>query len=190
MRIIAGDARGRVIEAPAGEHTRPTTDRVRESIMSSVASSLGGFEGICVCDAFAGSGALGLEAISRGAVFAVLCDKDKAALKTIRKNIETLGFQGTCRVVSQDVLTRGLPQGPEPYDVVFLDPPYATDPLLISRMLCAAKDAGRLKPGCLIAYEHDERVSDADMETFAKEAGLDRVRTKHYGQTVLDYLSV
>lgn len=188
MRIIAGTARGRRIEAPRGEHTRPTTDRVRESLMSSIASEKGGFVDLCVCDAFAGSGALALEALSRGSAFAVLCDRDRGALETIAKNVESLGFEAMTRVLSSDVLERGLPQGPAPYDVVFLDPPYATDPAAIARLLKGAKDAGRLAEGCLISYEHDDRATDADMDSVAEAAGLDRLRTRAYGSTTLDYL--
>lgn len=188
MRIIAGTARGRRIEAPRGEHTRPTTDRVRESLMSSVASEKGGFEDLCICDGFAGSGALALEALSRGSAFAVLCDRDKTALKAIAKNVGTLGFEDVTRVVAGDVFERGLPAGPAPFDVVFLDPPYATDSATIARLLKGARDAGRLAEGCLIAYEHDERATDADMDSVAEIAGLERLRTKSYGSTTLDYL--
>lgn len=189
MRIIAGSARGRAIEAPRGERTRPTTDRVRESLMSSVASWTGGIEGACVCDAFAGSGALGLEAISRGAALAVLCDADKEALRVIRANVAALGFEEQARILGCDVLARGLPAAPEPYAVVFLDPPYATDSEELGRMLGKARSAGMLAEGCLVCYEHDARVDDEGIDALARCAELDRIRTKRYGKAILDYLS-
>ena len=92
MRIIAGEFRGRTIKAPKGEGTRPTTDRVRESLMSSVNSARGGFEGAVVLDAFAGSGALGLEALSRGAANARFCERDGAAFKVVCANVEAVSY--------------------------------------------------------------------------------------------------
>ena len=91
MRIIAGEHRGRVLKAPKGDGTRPTTDRVRESLMSMLASARGGFEGAVVLDAFAGSGALALEALSRGADRACLVERDGAAAKVVEANARLLG---------------------------------------------------------------------------------------------------
>ena len=92
MRIVAGDFRGRSIDAPQGSGTRPTTDRVREALMSSLYSLLGGFDGQCVLDAFAGSGALGLEALSRGAEKADFFESNKGAFRTLRSNIAACGI--------------------------------------------------------------------------------------------------
>ena len=91
MRIIAGEYRGRRLQAPKGDATRPTTDRVRESLMSALSSARGGFEGAVVLDAFAGSGALGLEALSRGAASAHFFEKDGVALRALCANVEALG---------------------------------------------------------------------------------------------------
>jgi 16S rRNA (guanine966-N2)-methyltransferase len=121
MRIIAGKWRGRTIEAPRGLETRPTTDRVRETLFSMLASRLGTFEGLRVADLFAGSGALGLEALSRGAALATFVETDPDAAAVIRRNAEQLG-------VSIEVLTSSalaLPQS-GPFDLIFADPPYSS----------------------------------------------------------------
>ncbi len=122
MRIIAGRWRGRPLIAPQGQATRPTADRVREALFSMLASRLGTFEGLQVADLFAGSGALGLEALSRGAAHCVFVEKDRAAVEAIRRNIASLG-------AAADVLARGAEHAalPRPVDLAFLDPPYGSD---------------------------------------------------------------
>src|SRR5437870_13695463 len=120
MRIIAGAWRGRVIEAPPGQATRPTADRVRETLFSMLVSRLGTFEDLRVADLFAGSGALGFEALSRGAAHATFVENDRGAAEAIRRNAQKLG-------ASIQLLTRSalaLPQS-EPFDLVFADPPYS-----------------------------------------------------------------
>lgn len=121
MRIIAGAWRGRPIEAPAGPGTRPTADRVRETLFSMLASRLGSLEDLRVADLFAGSGALGLEALSRGAAQAVFVERDPAAAALIRRNAERLGAAGRVRVLTGSALS--LPRS-EPFDLIFADPPY------------------------------------------------------------------
>lgn len=120
MRIIAGRWRGRRLDAPPGMATRPTGDRVRETLFSMLASRIGSFEELRVADLFAGSGALGLEALSRGAAEAVFVERDPAAAAVIRRNAEKLGTP--VEVISASALT--LPRC-EPFDVIFADPPYA-----------------------------------------------------------------
>ena len=122
MRIIAGAWRGRAIEAPPGAGTRPTADRVRETLFSMLASRLGSFEELRVADLFAGSGALGLEALSRGAANATFVETAAAAVALIRRNAEKLGADERARVIAGSALT--LPQS-EPFDLIFADPPYA-----------------------------------------------------------------
>jgi 16S rRNA (guanine966-N2)-methyltransferase len=117
VRIVGGSHKGARIYAPKGRDTRPTSDRVREAIFG----ILGSVEGGCVLDLFAGSGALGLEALSRGAETAVFVESDPGAVKTIERNLEKLGLEG--RIVRADV-RRYLPRECERYDVVFVDPPY------------------------------------------------------------------
>ena len=122
MRIIAGQWRGRPIIAPKGEATRPTADRMREALFSMLASRLGSFEELAVADLFAGSGALGLEALSRGAASCVFVEQDRAAVDALKANIAKLGAKADVR--AQSVLA--LPPAAKPYDLILMDPPYGT----------------------------------------------------------------
>ena len=124
MRIISGQWRGRKIAAPPGDATRPTADRTRETLFSMLHSRLGTFEDLAVADFFAGSGALGLEALSRGAASCLFVEQDAAAIKAIRANIAALDCAGQCDVRAASVLALGIPKAP--LDVIFLDPPYAS----------------------------------------------------------------
>ena len=124
MRIIAGEWRGRKIVAPSGDNTRPTADRTRETLFSMLHSRLGGFEGLAVADFFAGSGALGLEALSRGAASCLFVEQEPAALKAIKANIASLGAEARSDVRAGSVLALGLPKAP--LDLILLDPPYAS----------------------------------------------------------------
>jgi 16S rRNA (guanine966-N2)-methyltransferase len=133
MRVIAGAARGRRLVAPPGEGVRPTADRVREALFSSLAPLLAGAS---VLDAFAGSGALGLEARSRGAKGVTLVEHDRRALAALRRNVETVGLGGAT-VVPGDVLriaATGTLHG-APFDLVLLDPPYALAEDVLARLL-------------------------------------------------------
>jgi 16S rRNA (guanine966-N2)-methyltransferase len=123
MRIVAGQWRGRTLVAPEGAATRPTGDRVRETLFSMLASRLGSFDALRVADIYAGSGALGLEAMSRGAAFACFVDNDARAIVAIRKNIERLGAAARTRVLSRGA--ESLPPE-QPFDLVFADAPYSS----------------------------------------------------------------
>jgi 16S rRNA (guanine966-N2)-methyltransferase len=122
VRIIAGKWRGRLIEAPPGQATRPTADRVRETLFSMLTSRLGSFEDLRVADLFAGSGALGFEALSRGAASATFVEKDTKAAGAIRRNAEGLGAADRVRVLGSSALA--LPRS-DPFDVILADAPYA-----------------------------------------------------------------
>lgn len=122
MRIIAGQWRGRKLAAPKGEATRPTADRMRETLFAMLTSRLGDFEGLAVADLFAGSGALGLEALSRGAATCLFVEQDRAALDAIRANIATLGAQASARVESGSATQ--LRAASQPLDLILVDPPY------------------------------------------------------------------
>lgn len=124
LRIIAGEWRGRKLAAPEGDATRPTADRTRETLFSMLTSRLGSFEGLKVADLFAGSGALGLEALSRGAAHALFVEQDPAAIRAIRANIAALRCAPQCDVRASSVLSLGPVK--EPLDVILLDPPYKT----------------------------------------------------------------
>jgi 16S rRNA (guanine966-N2)-methyltransferase len=124
LRIIAGEWRGRKLEVPEGDQTRPTADRTRETLFSMLASRLGSFEGLAVADLFAGSGALGLEALSRGAATCLFAEMAPPALRAIRSNIARLHAQSRADVRATSVMALGAAK--RPVDLVLLDPPYAT----------------------------------------------------------------
>ena len=124
MRIIAGEWRGRKLTAPKGEATRPTADRTRETLFSMLASRLGSFEDLAVADLFAGSGALGLEALSRGAAHCLFVENDGAALDTIRANIASLRARERATVQAGSVMS--LAPAKQSHDLILLDPPYGT----------------------------------------------------------------
>lgn len=122
MRVIAGQWRGRTIHAPKGAVTRPTADRTREALFSMLTSRLGNFEGLAVADLFAGSGALGIEALSRGAATCLFVEQDRAAVEALRANLVALGATGDVRAMS----VMGLGSATAPLDVILMDPPYGT----------------------------------------------------------------
>ena len=122
MRVVGGTARGRRLQAPAGTTVRPTSDRAREAIFNSL-TSLGALEDAVVLDLFAGTGAMGIEALSRGAASATFVERDRAALATIRSNLQALGFEG--QVVPGDAVAHAARVGA--VDVAFVDPPYTFD---------------------------------------------------------------
>jgi len=124
MRIVAGEWRGRSIVAPPGETTRPTADRTRETLFNMLASRLGSFEGLSVADLFAGSGALGLEALSRGCASCLFVEEDKRAVDAIRTNIAKLDAGQRASVQQASVLRLGPAK--VPHDLILLDPPYET----------------------------------------------------------------
>jgi len=155
VRIVAGRLRGRRLEAPPGATTRPTADRVREALFSMLASRIGTFEGLRVADLFAGSGALGLEALSRGAACATFVESDPAAAAAVRANAAALGLGESVRVLAGSALS--LPAA-EPFDLVFADPPYASGSG--SAAVAAVERAGWLAPGGWLSVEtgRGERV--------------------------------
>ena len=124
LRIIAGEWRGRKMQAPAGDTTRPTADRTRETLFSMLVSRIGDFDGLAVADLFAGSGALGLEALSRGAASCVFVEQDAAALRALRANIAALRAAPQCDVRASSVLALGPAKAP--LDLILLDPPYGS----------------------------------------------------------------
>jgi len=175
MRIVAGAFRGRPIVAPKGHSTRPTADRTRQALFNVIehASWGSGFHGARVIDLFAGSGALGLEAISRGAAFALFVETDEAARGAIRTNVEALGLFGRTRVHRRDATDLGpKPAGDgKPFDLAFLDPPYAKG--LGERALAGLAAGGWLASGALAAFERgaDEPTPEvAGFETLDERA--------------------
>ena len=179
-RIIGGHAGGRRLQTPKGDLTRPTADRVREALFSSLQSTLGSLSGLRVLDLYAGSGAVGLEAWSRGAAAVTLVERDRRTAATVRANASTLGCR-VARVVTgsvRTVLTDGPADGP--FDVVFADPPYATTDDRVAGDLRALVDHGWLAPGAVVVVERPVRGGPVTWPPGLLE---DRVRT--YGETEL-----
>jgi 16S rRNA (guanine966-N2)-methyltransferase len=152
MRIVAGLWRGRTLIAPPGSQTRPTADRVRQALFDMLLHAPWGgrdaVEGAHVLDMFAGTGAFGLEALSRGAAHATFIERDRAALAVLRTNITALHADSLCTVLPADALA--VPPGPT-CDLVFLDPPYGND--LVRRALLRLRDAGWIASAALIVAE-------------------------------------
>ena len=160
MRIIAGLWRGRRIVAPKGDATRPTADRTRETLFSMLTSRLGSFEGLAVADLFAGSGALGLEALSRGAASCIFVENDKPALDALRANIGHLGASADVRPGSVLSLGHAL----KPLDLILMDPPYASGAGAVA--LDKLARLGWVGPATWISIEtgRDERIDVAGFE--------------------------
>jgi 16S rRNA (guanine966-N2)-methyltransferase len=175
VRVIAGAARGRPLAAPPGKDTRPTSDRAREGLFSTLAS-LTDVEGAKVLDLYAGSGAVGLEALSRGASSAVLVESDVRAAAVIRRNAETVALPGARVVV--DRVERFLAADGAAYDIAFLDPPYAVSDEIVARVLGAV----RLTEGGVLVVERSARSAEP-----AWPDGVERVRERRYGEGVLWY---
>jgi len=178
MRIVGGRFKGRALNGPRGEGIRPTSDRLRESLFNILAHSYGDpVPGARAIDLFAGTGALGLEALSRGAAFALLVDDGAQARALIRENVENLGLGGVTRIFRRDARRLGeAPPGPA-YDLAFLDPPY--DRGLAEPALTALARGGWLKPDALVVVE------EAVAAMFEPAAGYDILERRDYGETEL-----
>ncbi|HEX6246583.1 MAG TPA: 16S rRNA (guanine(966)-N(2))-methyltransferase RsmD [Nocardioidaceae bacterium] len=180
-RIIGGTAGGRRLKAPTGERTRPTADRVREALFSSLDAELGSIAGLRFLDLYAGSGAVGLEARSRGAGVVTLVEQDRRTVTLIQGNVRTLGFSQV-EVVTGSV-GRVLATPPRaPYDVVFLDPPYAVASEEVHADLTALVAQDWLAEGAVVVVERATRSGEV-----AWPAGLTAARSKRYGETTLWY---
>lgn len=162
MRIIAGEWRGRKLEAPAGQATRPTADRVRETLFSMLASRLGSFEGLRVADIFAGSGALGLEALSRGAAHCTFVEREALALRALEANIAK--FDAEARI--ERIGAEHLGPVPAPFDLLLLDPPYGSE--LAGPVLERARTQGWIGPASWISVEA-ARGEPVEAESLALE---------------------
>jgi 16S rRNA (guanine966-N2)-methyltransferase len=178
-RIIAGSARGRRLRTPAGEHTRPTTDRVREALFSALESSLGSLQGLRFLDLYAGSGAVGLEAMSRGAGVATLVESDRRTARLVQANADALEFR-RAEVVALPV-GRVLAQPPRaPYDVVFLDPPYGLASADVEKVLQQLVDQGWLAHGAVVVVERSARDPEPSWP-----GGIVVDRSRSYGDSAL-----
>jgi 16S rRNA (guanine966-N2)-methyltransferase len=169
VRIVAGEWRGRNLVAPEGDTTRPTSDRTRETLFSMLVSRLGSFEDLRVADLFAGSGALGLEALSRGAGTCLFVEQDAAAMRALRRNITNLRAQERCDVRATSVLSMGAIRG-EPLDLVLLDPPYGTGAGVVA--IDKLTRLGWIAPSAWISLE-TSRTEDAGVKGYVTDATRD-----------------
>lgn len=180
MRVIAGTLRGRRLLAPAGLATRPTADRIRESLFNILAGSVRNQR---VLDLFAGTGALGIEALSRGATCAVFVDQAKAALTALRRNIQDLGLDAHARVIHWNILNNlnCLKDQPAAFDLIFMDPPYETH--AVAPAVAALVSCGALAPGARVIIEHSTR------EHFdPSPMGLSLTDQRRFGKTLVSFM--
>lgn len=182
MRVIGGIWRGQRLGAPAGRDTRPTADRVREAVFSSLFSLTGGFEGRRVLDLYAGSGALGIEALSRGASHVVFVERDRRAAGVIAANLKSLrSGPDTWQVVTADVSRLVTVAGVEPVSLLFADPPYTIDAAQVWQVLEGLAVGGVLEAGGVVVYEHRVDGGGAAPACFRVHA------VKRYGDTGVTY---
>lgn len=182
MRIVGGRFRGRALAAPKNEGTRPTSDRVRESVFNVLAHSqhCPELDSARVIDLFAGTGALGLEAISRGADYALFVENDASARAVIQENVEALGLQGVTRIFRRDATDLGPANARDRYDIAFLDPPYGKG--LGEIALRALAEGGWLKKGAIAVVEERART------TLDLPPGFEVFDTRAYGDTAVTFL--
>jgi 16S rRNA (guanine966-N2)-methyltransferase len=177
MRIVAGKLRGRPIAAPVHEGLRPTSDRVREAVFNILAHGIDDFEieGARVLDLFAGTGALGLEALSRGAAYCLFVEQDADARGLIRQNVEAFGLTGITRIFRRDATSIGPAGRTDQFGIAFCDPPYGKG--LAEKALAAAAEGGWLAPGAIAVIEERDGVE------IALPAGFEEIDQRVWGQT-------
>ena len=180
MRIVGGRLRGRALSAPKSQAIRPTADRLRESLFNILAHGYGDpLSGARVLDLFAGTGALGLEAISRGAAFTLFVDDGAEARALLRSNVEALGLGGITRIFRRDAIKLGPAHPIEPFTLVFLDPPYGKG--LAEEALISAREGGWLAPQALLVVEEETGV-------FSPPAEFEQIERRAYDDTELVFL--
>jgi 16S rRNA (guanine966-N2)-methyltransferase len=181
MRIVGGHLRGRALAAPKSQAIRPTADRLRESLFNILVHRYADpITGARVLDLFAGTGALGLEALSRGANFALFIDNAAEARALMRENVAALGVGGTSRIFRRDATRLGEAQGLGPFSLVFLDPPYGRG--LAEQALASALAGGWIAPNALIVVE------EAAKAAFAAPEGFDALERRGFDDTELSIL--
>ena len=178
MRVVGGRLRGRNLASPTSRDIRPTADRLRESVFNILMHAYEDpIEGARVLDLFAGTGALGLEALSRGAAFALFIDDAAEARALLRENVVALGLGGVTRIFRRDARNLGMAHPVEPFSLAFLDPPYGRG--LAEAALASARAGGWLTPEALIVVE------EAASAGFAPPAGFDELEQRRYDDTAL-----
>ena len=180
MRIVGGRHRGRALVAPPSQDIRPTSDRLRESLFNILAHAYGDpLTGARVLDLFSGTGALGLEALSRGAKFVLFVDEGAEARALIRQNVETLGAAGATRIFRRDATRLGDAHPNEPFTLAFLDPPYGKG--LAELSLAAARDGGWLSADALAVVEEKKGA-------FVAPQGFEELERRAYDETEVVFL--
>ena len=180
MRIVGGRLRGRTLAAPKSQAIRPTADRLRESLFNILVHAYGApVTGARVLDLFAGTGALGLEAISRGAAFALLVDDGAEARARLRQNVEALGVAAVTKIFRRDATRLGPAHPVEPFSLVFLDPPYAKG--LAEKAVVSAREGGWLTGGALVVVEE---TADA----FKTPKAFEEIERRKYDDTEFIFL--
>jgi 16S rRNA (guanine966-N2)-methyltransferase len=183
MRIVGGRLSGRTLAAPKSQNIRPTSDRLRESVFNILAHGYDDpITGARVLDLFAGTGALGLEAMSRGAAFALFIDDGAEARALMRQNVEALGLGGVTRIFRRDATRLGAVHPNEPFGLVFLDPPYRKG--LAEKALTSLHDGGWLAPEALVVVEE---AVDAGL---AAPDGFAEIERRRYDDTEFTFLKV
>ena len=181
MRVVGGRLRGRNIASPASKDIRPTQDRLRESVFNILMHA---YENPAVdarvLDLFAGTGALGIEAVSRGAAFALFIDNGAEARALLRNNVEALGLGGVTKVYRRDATNLGPAHPMEPFSLAFLDPPYSKG--LAEKALASLRDGGWLTPGALLVVE------EAKAAAFAAPDGFEELERRAYDDTEFVFL--
>lgn len=181
-RVIAGVAGGRRLATAVGRTTRPTSDRTREGLFATVVAIRGGLDGAAVLDLYAGSGAVGLEALSRGATDVLLVESDSRAAQVIRQNIAAVGLPGARLVTDRVERMVGRECDGPPRDFVFADPPYAVSDDELGRVLTALLENGWLAAGALVAIERSTRSGPLTWPP-----GYEHDRSRRYGEATLWY---
>ena len=183
MRIVGGRLRGRALKGPSSRAIRPTSDRLREAIFNILAHGYDDVvENARVIDLFAGTGALGLEAVSRGARFALFVDDGSEARALLRENVEALGLGGVTRIFRRDATKVGDAPAGEKFDLAFLDPPYGKG--LAPRALQALMDGGWLRENAIVVIE------EAAEEAVSLPAGVMQIDRRAYGDTQVIFAAV
>ena len=176
MRVVGGTLRGRPLSTPKTDAIRPTTDRTREAVFNVIAHRYGDLlDGGRVLDLFAGTGALGLEALSRGASYGVFIEESAEGRGLIRTNVEAFGLSGRTKIFRRDATRLGEAGTLQPFDIIFADPPYAKG--LGEKALTAAREGGWLKPGALCIVEESAATP------FQPPAGFTLEDRRDYGDT-------
>jgi 16S rRNA (guanine966-N2)-methyltransferase len=183
MRVVGGRLRGRNLASPASREIRPTADRLRESVFNILIHAYGDpIAGARVLDLFAGTGALGIEAVSRGAAFALFVDNGTEARALLRNNVEALGLGGVTKVYRRDATNLGPAHPVEPFSLVFLDPPYGKR--LAETALASLRDGGWLTPEALAVVE------EAKAAAFTAPEGFAELERRAYDDTEFVFLRV